>query len=58
MYDYMANEQPNWQQHNDRIRDAEQFRKVQAAQARHQPLSQRIATPVRRAAHLVTAIIR
>ena len=57
MYDYLVHERSNWQQHQDNIRKADQFRKVQAAQARNQPVSQRIATPVRRAAQLVTALI-
>jgi hypothetical protein len=58
MYDYLVNERSNWEKPQEAIREAEQFRKAQAAQARNQPVSQRVPAPVRRAAQLVGALIR
>ena len=58
MFDYMVQEHANGQQHQEDIRQAEHERLVRAVRAQNRAASPRIATPVRRAAQLVGALIR
>ena len=60
MYDYdsILNGRLSRQRHEQIIREVQDMRLVRMARGHNQRISHRIATPVRRAVHLVTALIR
>lgn len=57
-YNSMLNGHLSHQRHQEIIRQVQEMRRVQIAKSHDQHISQRIVTPVRRAARFVAALVR